>query len=305
MRKKMADISTDYNELMNTIMGKYPNFRTWRIVFSGPTGSGKSVAAASFPTPEDKQRTVFDFEDSMAYIDATETGVDIYTPRKQRFRMKRYIYPTLHDIGEVYQKIKTGTSDISVCVFDNVAIFQDNIVSGLQANATNVAFVRELFKSFGAASALPFDSQIQKWGYQKDPTFWNSAKAIPKAFIMEAMKQGVHLVATSEEANVWTDYGTSKAKVIGQKAKIWDVWMRYFDMVVFLDRDVNKTDPPHGSVNPLQPKQRLQGLNPKWVMDWPGFIAELKVSMTREEPEIPDSAKVNILELHEESDTGS
>ena len=124
-----------YQKLMDTIHSKYPNFQTWRIIMAGSVGSGKSVAAASFPTPEDKIRLVLDFEDSMAFIDAGEDGKDIYTPRKQRFAMRRLIYPTLHQIAEVLNTL--GDGEVGVLVLDNIAVFQDNIVQALQAYSDN------------------------------------------------------------------------------------------------------------------------------------------------------------------------
>lgn len=265
---------------------------------TGGVGSGKSVAAASFPTPENKIRLVLDFEDSMAFIDAGEDGKDIYTPRKQRFAMRRLIYPTLHQIAEVQEML--GNGDIGVLVLDNIAVFQDNIVQALQAYCNNPNSIRDLYKAYGAASSLPFDSQIKRWSNQKDPGFWSAAKALPKALIMAAMKNGVHLIGTSEESNIWKNYGSPNAKVIGKRAKIWDVFFRYFDAVIMLQRDINTTNPPWGQLNPLQPKLRLQGFNPKWQMDWEGFNEELAASLVREEPEIPEELQVKIEETFDE-----
>ena len=177
-------------------------------------------------------------------------------------------------------------------VFDNVTTLQDLIVDVLMKGASNPQALRELYDSFGLKGALPFDSMIRKWVQNRDPGFWNSAKAVPKALIMAAMKKGIHLIATTEEANVWMNYGSPEAKVIGKKAKIWDVWFKYFDVVISLQRDSNSTNPPYGTINPLQPKIRMQGFNPKWIMDWEHFIEELKAALKREEPEIPEEAKV-------------
>lgn len=146
---------------MGTIQSKYPNFKTWRIIVSGNVGSGKSVVAASFPTPENKVRMVLDFEDSMAFIDAGENGNEVYTPRKQRFAMRRIIYPTLNQVAEIYNSLKEG--EIGVLVLDNIAIFQDNIVLALQIFCDQPRTIRELYRSFGATSSLPFDSQIKRW----------------------------------------------------------------------------------------------------------------------------------------------
>ena len=290
---------SDYQELMGTIQSRYPNFQTWRIIVSGSVGSGKSVAAASFPTPENKIRMVLDFEDSMAFIDAGEDGDEVYSPRKQRFAMRRLIYPTLNQIAEVQNELSDGK--IGVLVLDNIAIFQDNIVLALQTFCDQPKTIRDLFRSFGVSSSLPFDSQIKRWANQKDPSFWTAAKAIPKALIMEAMKNKVHLLGTSEEANIWKNYGTADARVIGKRAKIWDVFFRYFDAVIMLQRNINSTNPPWGQLNPIQPKLRLQGFNPKWQMDWAGFSDELAASLEREEPKIPEELQIKVEEMFEEA----
>jgi hypothetical protein len=289
-----------YSQLMDTIQEKYPNFSTWRFVYSGSVGSGKSVVAASFPIPDDKIRYVMDGENSMQFIDAGIDGEDVYTPRKQRFRMKRVVYPTIRDYETLYNEIKGGESNIGVLTIDNVAIFQELLVDVCNKGASSPQLLRNLFKSLGAATSLPFDKMIRKWGENKTPDFWTAAKAIPKALIMEAMKQGIHIIATTEESNVWQNYGSSDARVIVKKAKIWDLWFRYFDAVIMLDRDVNTTNPPRGKMNPLQPKLHLQGFNPSWVMDWNGFIAELKTSLDREELEIPEHTKVKTQNVYEE-----
>jgi len=289
---------SDYQKLMDTIQSRYPNFQTWRIVMAGSVGSGKSVAAASFPTPEDKIRQVLDFEDSMAFIDAGEDGQDVYTPRKQRYSMRRLIYPTLYQIAEILSSLDKG--EIGILVLDNIAVFQDNIVQALQAYCDNPKTIRDLYKSYGAEGALPFDSQIRRWATNKDPGFWSVAKAIPKALVMTAMKNRVHLIGTTEESNVWQNYGSANAKVIGKKAKIWDIWFRYFDAVIMLKRDVNSTEPPWAELNPLQPKLRLQGFNPRWKMDWAAFTEELTASLDRDEPEIPEELQVEVEETFEE-----
>jgi len=287
-----------YEELMSTIHSMYPNFQTWRIVMAGPVGSGKSVAAASFPVPENTKRLVLDMEDSMAFIDAGVDGKDIYTPRKQRFAMERLIYPQLSEIGKAI--FEDNLEGVGVLVIDNIAVLQDNIVQTMQTLCKNPKSTRDLFNLFNASNALPFDSQIVKWQHQKDPGFWASAKALVKSMIMTAMKNGVHIIGTSEEQNVWQNYGTQDAKVIGKKAKIWDVWFRYFDAVIMLERNINTTNPPWAALNPLQPKLRLQGFNPKWQMDWQGFITELAASLEREEPKIPEELHVIQEETFEE-----
>ena len=134
----------------------------------------------------------------------------------------------------------------------------------------------------------------------KDAGFWGIAKALPKALIMSAMKNKVHMIVTTEEANVWENYGSPGAKVIGKKAKVWDVWFKYFAAVIMFNRDMNTRRPPMGYINPLQPKIRFQGFNHKWQMDWDGFIHELYLSMNRDETEIKEEEKVVFKQIYEE-----
>jgi hypothetical protein len=287
-----------HKKLMGTIRSQYPNFNTFRMIFAGASGCGKSTVCASFPVS--KKRIIFDGEDSMAFLDAGLEGTDVYTPRKQRFRMQRIAYPTIRDYATIFKEIETGKSDAGMLGIDNVTIFQDLIVDTLKKGAKAPKALRDLYSDFGLTKALPSDKQISKWEYQEDPSFWQSAKAIPKALIMSAMKNRIHLVVTTEEANVWENYGSPNAKVIGKKAKIWDVWFKYFDVVIMLDRNVNSTDPPRGKINPLQPKIRLQGFNPSWRMDWIGFIQELELALKRDEPDIPEELKVDVNPVYEE-----
>jgi hypothetical protein len=66
------------------------------------------------------------------------------------------------------------------------------------------------------------------------------------------------------------------------------------------NRDMNTRRPPMGYINPLQPKIRFQGFNPKWQMDWDGFIHELSLSMNRDETEIKEEEKVVFKQIYEE-----
>src|SRR4051794_25045118 len=67
------------------------------ILLSGPVGSGKSTILASAPVPNGKDRRIYDYEDSMPYLDAGKDGTDLYTPAHQRFRMVRKSFPDMTD----------------------------------------------------------------------------------------------------------------------------------------------------------------------------------------------------------------
>jgi hypothetical protein len=277
---------------MATFRERYPNFRSMRMIFSGEPGSGKSVVLASVPVPTGKRRVAMDNEDSMAYLDNKDKG-DIYTPNRQQFSMVRTAFPDLETYGKYFQAVKKQ-DNVGAYLIDNIAIFQDIIKSTMINLAPNAVELRRVFRLFDAESVLPNNGLISKvWPYNQDGNFWTCAKEIPKQIILLCMKKEIHFLGSTEEGNVWQDYGKPNAKIVGKKAKIWDAWYRYTDMVISLKRDVNSHNPPVGQLYPNQPKMRLQGFNPSFTMDWPGFIAELKAANQRTEVEVPESARVN------------
>ncbi len=71
--------------------------------------------------------------------------------------------------------------------------------------------------------------------------------------------------------------------------------------VVRTAEDINAARPPRGQVLPAQPKMRIQGLNPTWTMDWPGFITELEAAAKRRNEKIPVEAQVKIEDITEET----
>lgn len=289
------------DRMMSVFRSRYPNFNALRLIFSSDPGGGKSVVLASVPVSEEKMRIAFDNEDSMAYIDAGKEGVDVYTPRTQQFRLHRIAFPTMEDYASYFQSIQKTPEKVGAVLIDNIAILQDILVSFLAENASKPQTIRTIYSKMGAASALPNDGLIKTWVRNHDGLFWKCAKEPAKQLVMLCMKNGIHFVGSTEEGNVWVNYGKPQARIIGKKAKIWDVWYRYTDGVISLARDANTTNPPEGSLYPNQPKMRLQGLNPKFTMDWKGFIDEVEAASKRTEEDIPKDAQIIQEEVFEEA----
>jgi hypothetical protein len=295
-----------HTELLGAMHRMYPAFRSLKVVVAGPTGSGKSTLLASIPVPAGKKRLVLDNEDSMAFLDNGPTGQDIYTPRRQRFAMERYPFATVRDYATAYGTIVNQPETVGAVLIDNLAVMQDTIVDTLLKIAGHPKaweHFKDLMGRFDIpASALPHEKTVQKWVFQKPGEFWYVAKLIPKQIIMACGRAGIHILVASEQSNIWEKYGTSDQKLVGKRAKVWDVWERYMDSIIVLERNPNTTNPPFGTINPMQPKMRMQGMNAKWVMDWPGFIKEINEAATREEAEIPKEAQVEVAVLTEEVD---
>jgi hypothetical protein len=251
---------------------------------------------ASVPTPEGKQRLVLDNEDSMAYLDAGREGEDIYSPTRQQFKMVRKAFPELVDYASYYKTIKAKPEKIGALLIDNIAILQDLIVSFAISGASNPNDVKAMWNEFDQGQVLPHPNLMRNWGNTQDGRFWQCVKAIPAALLLVCMKNGLHFIGSTEEGNVWENYGKPGAKIIGKKAKIWDKWYQYTDFVISLKRNPNGHEPPLGSLYPNQPKMRLQNMNPSWVMDWEGFAKELEESYKREGIEVPVEFQIKMEE---------
>ncbi len=262
-----------------------------RLLFTGPVGSGKSTVLASVPVPAGKTRLVLDFEDSMAYLDAGPDGEDLYLPRRHVFRMERLVFPALSEVAEACERLLAADASIGALVIDNISLLQDQIADLLQSG--NVRQIRNVFARFGVDHFLPVDGMLARWAQQRDPSFWAALKLIPKRLVLTCLKHRIHFVASTEEGNLWKNYGKTNAEVIGKKANALKTWMQFTDAVIYLERDPNTLSAPLGKINPLQPKMRIQGMNPSWPMDWPGFVAELESASLRDQQPIPASAQVS------------
>jgi len=261
-----------------------------RLVFTGPSGSGKSTVLASVPVPKGTQRFVLDYEDGMAYLDGGDTP-DVYLPRSQRFTMKRWKFPKLEDLAEVYTQVKAGDKTVGALVLDNIGLLQEQISDVFMTG--DPAKIRALLTLFDVGKYMPFEKTVVKWKQQRDVSFWETLKLIPKRLVLTCIKQGIHLVVSTEEGNLWKNFGEPDAKVIGKKANGLRTWMQFTDAVIHLTRDPNRAGAPIGNINLKQPKMRIQGMNPSWLMDWSGFVAELGKAKKRTTQEIPDAAKVS------------
>lgn len=294
--------SNTLNEELGTAFRNfYPSFRALRMIVSSYPGGGKSTLLASVPVLDGYTRETFDHEDSMAFLDAGETGTDVYAPRRQQFRMHRVTYPTLADYADVYERIAKGEKIGAVCI-DNIAIFQDELKATIMRLATNPPALRALFKRFDVDSQLPVDGLTKNWARYQDGAFWAALKLIPRQIITICNKHNVHFIGATEEGNVWENYGQTNAKITGKKAKIWDAWYRYTDVVLSLSREVNTTNPPKAQLYPGMPKNRLQGMNPSWTMDWSNFIVEINAANKRTSAAIPAEAMVDMVAVTGDDD---
>lgn len=294
-----------YDQLQATMKHMYPSFSSFATIFNGEPGAGKSTLIAAVPHPKDTMRLVLDMEDSMGFLDGTPEGQDIYTPNRQTFQMRRIKFPDLPTVAKAYraiiypeedknQKYKYGSLGI-----DNIAVFQDVILRWLINNADSPALVKQMWEKFDLIKVLPVDSSIKKWANYQDPGIWNPIKSIGSALVLACRKKEIYFVATTESTNVWENYNQAGAKIVGRKAKIWDSWYRYTDMVMTLTRDVNSRNAPMAELSRFQPKMRLQNMNPKFKMDWPNLIHEIEESEKRTDIEIPEEFRIKDLGLTE------
>jgi hypothetical protein len=210
--------------------------------------------------------------------------------------MVRTAFPKLStDFAALFAELGKPGHNIGMVGIDNAALMQDKIIEAIQAQAGDLKALQEFMAKFNAKASVPnMVKRVEKWRTETDAAFWAVAKAPIREFVLRCKEQKVLLVVSSEESNVWENYGQTGQRVVGKKGKLWDVWMKYADAMVYLKRDVNKREAPTGQVNPQQAKQRIQGLNPTWRMDWPSFVAELETAKARTDEVIPEEAKVVI-----------
>lgn len=294
-------------QLVTTMHRLYPQFRSLSIIVTGEPGTGKSTVAASCPVPAGTIRMALDGEDSMEFLDAGPDGNEFFSPNRHTFRMTRLAFPDIGKLGQVYRAILHPTAQqknrYGALLIDNIAVFQDQITAWLVGNAGQPEQIRALYKEMEAPpKTLPVDSQIRQWASFQDPGFWSAPKALVTRLFLACRQAGIHFIGTTETKNVWENYNKPGAKIVGQKAKVWDVWYRYTQMILILTRDVNTHNPPTATLSPYQPKMRFQNMRPKFTMDWPSFIAEIAASAERTEQEVPPEFQVRSSDLIEEDE---
>jgi hypothetical protein len=295
-----------HNKLQTVMKRMYPGFSSIAAILTGEPGTGKSTVIASAPLPPNTKRLIFDMEGSMDYLDAGPEGMDIYTPNRQTFSMVRVKFPSIEAIAKGYravahpeedknQKYRYGSLGI-----DNIAKFQEALLQWLINNAKDAGLVRAMWTKFDLLKVLPVDSAIQKWANFQDGGIWYPLRSIATAIVLACKANGVYFLSTSETRNVWVNYNQPGAAIIGTTAKIWKTWYQNTDFVLSLTRDVNSRNAPMGELSKFQPKMRLQNLNPKFKMDWEGFIHELELAETRTEKEIPEEYRVKDMNITED-----
>jgi hypothetical protein len=114
----------------------------------------------------------------------------------------------------------------------------------------------------------------------RDQTYWRAIKDVLRTLILEVRKSRKHLICTTEQKNVWQNYGSrdpnNPARIIGQTAKVLDPWLRYTDGILQLSRALppdkegkpRLSAAPFAQIDAFNPKNRLVGLPPRFEMSW-------------------------------------
>jgi len=295
------------------------------IILTGQWGGGKTVTALSF-TPWDwkpgkpVQRYYIDMELRAAdyksidekdnaeilafsYIDANGGG---------RFSGDKFAALMLLVHKKEYKK-----SAPDVIIIDDAAAFQD----AMRLHWNNKENAVKCANIYGLGHIAQLNQKAWK---PNDPgTIAQVFKRLFEEFLLDCRQQGITVILTSPLHNIWENYGSReyedgkpKMKILGKTAKVWDVWVKYADVIWNLDRldpqTRNLRNLPHVAMDPYFPKQSFLGIPEQF--EWPGwptlwqwhrerkFVADL-TKLTVQEPEydpdvIADATKAHKRKLY-------
>jgi hypothetical protein len=282
--------------------------RTVNVMFRSEFwGQGKSVAALSFTRPglEQPRRLLVDMEyRDMSY----KSPDDVDRPELLQFAYD--FYQDEYNHGEVtqdaftrlYTEIVTGEFPYDVLVFDNVALFQQELYVLLSDKRVALA-VAKTMRGVYEGNRMFLDYKFNP----NDPGgYYPFLKKVIGALLLACRKKGVDVVTTTESKNVWKNYGSKskdpekKAQILGQTAKAWDPWFQYADALLVLSRiegsreegTAKLTTYPTARMDTFNTKCSLPGLAPEFVFkSWDVFWSMIE---NRNVPTDEDFAKVEI-----------
>jgi hypothetical protein len=282
--------------------------RTVNVMFRSEFwGQGKSVAALSFTRPglEQPRRLLVDME----YRDVSyKSPDDVDHPESLQFAYDFFQDEynggdvTQDAVTKLYTQIVSGEFPYDVLIFDNVALFQQELFILLSDKRVAMA-VAKAMRGVYEASRLFLD-------YKFNPTdpggYYPFLKKVIGALLLACRKKGVDVITTTESRNVWKNYGSkakdeaNRPKILGQTARAWDPWFQYADVLLVLSRIQGKreegtatlTTYPTARMDTFNTKCSLPGLAPEFVLkNWSVFWDMVE---NRNVPTDEDFAKVEI-----------
>lgn len=245
------------------------------FILSGDFGSGKTMTALSFvPHGHDEKvqvnRIVVDPEiRSDNYL--SKDGQDHPTMNMFGFRQvnkARLTGPQFFGLMKMIHDRNWGDKGKpDVIIIDDTAKVQEIMTDYWQ----NVDACK-------ATAALYGKDKDRVFGYwkPKDPGVTAFFKVLFEEFILDMKEQDITVIITSPLHNIWENYGSNerdennkpKMKIVGQSAKVWDVWQKMTDVIWDLSFDL-KNKVPLVQMDPFIRKASLPGVPEEFL--WPGW----------------------------------
>jgi hypothetical protein len=280
--------------------------RTVNVMFRSEFwGQGKTVAALSFTRPglDQPRRLLVDMEyrdmsykspDGADHPELLQFGYDFYQDEYNGGEV------TQDALTRLYTEIVTDTFPYDVLIFDNVALFQQELFVLLSDKRVALS-VAKAMRGVYEASRMFLDYKFNP----NDPGgYYPFLKKVIGGLLLACRKKGVDVVTTTESRNVWKNYGSKDRnkppKIMGQTAKAWDPWFQYADALLVLSRiegsreegTAKLTTYPTARMDTFNTKCSLPGLAPEFVFkDWGVFWDMIE---NRNVPTDEDFARVEI-----------
>jgi len=254
-------------------------------------GQGKTVGALSYHPPDNPEprRLVFDREYRDEGYQGEEDDHDRMLFAFQFFR-DHYGDFDVANLTQLYYDIKVGDFPFDVLIFDNATMWQEEFFA-LMAEKQRAMQIAKEFDGVYDRNRLFLDYKFKP----TDPGgYYTLLKSAIRALLLACRRAGVDVIVTCESKNVWQNYGTRNAKILGQTAKVWDPWFQFSDQILVLSRvkgsrelgTARLTACPTAQMDTFNVKSSIPGIAPEFVMcNWDIFwkMAERRTVPTQDD----------------------
>jgi hypothetical protein len=233
---------------------------------------------------DDRYKSPTDVDDHSQFLYAYDDFAD------------EYGWMTKENFLKLYQDIRGGEFPYNIICIDNLAMLQGLLMSLIQ----DAKSAKEIARAVG----LAYQENRLFLDHRFKPTdaggIYTLLKSIIKWFLMTCKRAKVDVISTTESKNVWVNYGSKNAKILGRTTKALDPWIQLADLCLLLNRTKGSREagtaqlvgPPEATMDPFNPKHSLPGVPVSFTLDnWENFWEK---ALSRTVPTAEDWATVQV-----------
>ena len=218
------------------------------------------------------ERLVMDFEYRTAYYHSND-GKD--HPEKLLYAFDLFEAFTLESFIDLYKQITSGEFKYNMLGIDNATMFQQYLLDFVQTQA-DARTLAKAFRGVYAQNRLFIETRFRA---TDAGGIYTLIKTVIGEFSRALRGAGIDVIITAQAHNVWENYGTKSAKILGQTAHLHAPWLQFADLVYMLSRSTTSADKkrtiqgaPRAAADPFAPKASIVGAPTSFTLStWKDF----------------------------------